>query len=258
MDCQTCKKLLSRFLDNELDKKQQLLMTKHIEDCPACAQSLESISEMVRMMHEIKAVNPPADFIKKVNKRLDELPFWDKVLIGVRDFFFLNHPIKSLVLLTTLILVFAVTGKLNIHTNKTSNSADSLVLRGGAVEPKQKRSSEVEIAHQADKTNAYIKDNSRQILSLSLAEQDDFKLLKETILSLNPIDFEQINRDDQQVFLFKITYENFLKMHSILAGFGQLEKNTPTVVLHENKANSLAWQKEAYSQLIYLEIRVSQ
>jgi hypothetical protein len=114
MDCKQCKKLLSKFLDHDLDQSQQALMQKHIQSCPACAQSLESINEMVRMMHNLKEVNPPDDFIDNVNKKLDKMPFWEKSINAIRNFLPVSFPAKAFALAATVVLVFAVTNQLNL------------------------------------------------------------------------------------------------------------------------------------------------
>ncbi|MBU1087205.1 MAG: zf-HC2 domain-containing protein [Candidatus Omnitrophica bacterium] len=286
MDCQDCKKLLSKFLDNELDKKQQLIMTKHIEDCPACAQSLESITEMVNMLHKIKAINPPADFTRNVNKRLDHLPFWDKVLIGIKSVFFSNPPIKSFALLASLILVFVFTGQLNNHHGKMESVEEILVSKQNSVlkdEPSRRESvraktmlsepasavlelAEADISRAEFKTdkglnnpdqNMYIKANNHQVLILSMEDPRDIEMVKQRLELLKAIEIKQIEQDNVQILSFKISYENFLSLHSMLAGLGVLEKVTPNVDLHDNPEQSLAWQQEAFKQLISVELKIS-
>ncbi len=287
MDCQTCKKLLSKFLDNELDKKQQLLMTKHIEDCPACAQSLESITEMVNIMHKIKAINPPAELISKVNKSLDQLPFWDKVLLGIRNFIFSNRPVKSFALLATLILVFAVTEQLNIHLNKTGDTNDSIVLRQNAAVPEKRvaaigrseqviptpenimkkktlsepasegmRFAEIEAIHETDETNAYIKANDQQVLILSSDKEITLDQIEKIISNLDAKGIEAVKQENFEILTFEISYINFLRLHSDLSGIGQLEKETADVQLYENKDSSTAWQNKAFSQPISVKLRI--
>ena len=283
MDCQECKKLLSEFLDNELEKKQQVLMIKHIEDCPACAQSLESISEMVNIMHKIKGVNPPDDLINKVNGRLDALSFWNKVFLGIRNFFFSNRPIKSFALLVTLVLVFAVTAQLNmlpskkgaliakeqemllkeqssnVHESSLGDYADGVSLKsarykslakkeencvqsaGAAIEGFSLAKSSLQL--DSDETNSLILED-KPMSMIDVGKKDSRQYQKQILLLTldRPMQFDEIEKmlSDQKaqqivvsktknhkLFFFVISYENFLKLHSVLAGIGQIEKQTP-------------------------------
>ncbi|MFH1062311.1 MAG: zf-HC2 domain-containing protein [Candidatus Omnitrophota bacterium] len=306
MDCKDCKKLLSKFLDHELDQKQQKIMTKHIEDCPACAQSLESITEMVNMMHKIKAINPPADFVENVNKRLDQLPFLDKVLNGIRALFFQKQPVRIYALMVSLLLVFALTSQLNLQPKKTAGTDGSMALKqqalsayapsvesqqqgfaAGKAKATQTKQESLMLSEPAitpikelkngiagsdsrleqapaDKTisningqeNRYIKANKEQVLILSLDTQNNISRIKE-ILSLSDVEeLKEEKQENSQIFLFKISYTDFLKLHSALAGIGQLEKATPNVELYPNPDNSLAWQEQAFKQLISVKLKV--
>ena len=81
MQCRECKKLLSQFLDHQLDARREALMREHMEKCPGCGRALASLTEMVSLLHGLREVNPPADFIKNVNARLDipTLSLWQKL-----------------------------------------------------------------------------------------------------------------------------------------------------------------------------------
>jgi Putative zinc-finger len=228
MDCKDCKQLLSKFLDHELDHKQQQMMTNHIEDCPACAQSLESITEMVNMLHKIKAINPPVDFVKNVNKRLDQLPFWNKVLIGIKSVFFQNKPARLFVLMAILILIFGIISQLNLLSKKLQIESE------------------------------YIKANKEQVLILKLDEQSNVAKIKEILFLKQTVDLSMQEHENAQIFLFKIPYAEFLNLHSDLAGIGQLEKSTPNVELYENINQSMSWQKQAFQQLITVRLEVRQ
>ncbi|MCP4649093.1 MAG: zf-HC2 domain-containing protein [PVC group bacterium] len=53
MDCKECKKLIAKFLDEQLDPKQQELMEKHLSSCPNCVRGLESLDKMVALMRNL-------------------------------------------------------------------------------------------------------------------------------------------------------------------------------------------------------------
>lgn len=228
MDCKDCKQLLSKFLDHELDQKQQQMMTNHIEDCPACAQSLESITEMVNMLHKIKAINPPVDFVKNVNKRLDQLPFWDKFLIGIRSVFSQSSLAKVFGFMAIVILILGITNQLNPGPKKFQIESE------------------------------YIKANKDQILILKLDEQSDIAKIKEILFLKGTVDLSMEKQENAQIFSFKIPYAEFLNLHSVLAGMGQLEKSTPNVELYDNVDDSMSWQKQAFQQLITVRLEVLQ
>lgn len=108
MECKDFKKLLSQFLDNQLDEKQQQI-NKHLKGCPKCMRALESVTEMVNLIHNIKEVNPPDDFLQKVNKKLDQAPIWQKVLQRLGNLFPVGLPVKVLTIMAVLFLAIRIT-----------------------------------------------------------------------------------------------------------------------------------------------------
>lgn len=289
-------------------------MTKHIEDCPACAQSLESITEMVSIMHKIKAINPPADFIDNVNKRLDELPFWEKVFLGLRNFFPRTSSARAFALVATIVLVIAVNNQLNMLPAKHRgliNEQDAFILTERDVQESQLTSHE-EI--QSAKKKSIISQTSGRLAKQEIADSSkpaalqigdseaaldayspaglELKVQDKAFLSLAEaakpssegneqkqvliIDFDelfskqQISKilstynatqvfnsveESQEIFSFNITYENFLKLQLFLAGSGTLQKDSADINLSNNK-NTFSSDKEAFEQLISVELRI--
>ena len=108
MECKDFKKLLAQFLDNQLDAKQQELIRKHLASCSACSANLESLGKMVKILNEIKEVNPPENFSEKVNRRLDTITIWQKIYYFFKGFWALRAPVQVATVIATLLLVVSV------------------------------------------------------------------------------------------------------------------------------------------------------
>ncbi|MFH1460582.1 MAG: zf-HC2 domain-containing protein [Candidatus Omnitrophota bacterium] len=124
MDCKDCKKMISQFLDNELAQKQQELMRQHLTDCPECTQSLESMTQIVKLLHGIKENNPPLDFTKKENTRLDKKTFINKIFEGSKNFMANRLPLKIAAVMATLVIVVIVTNQTKTTLRKQDQSTD--------------------------------------------------------------------------------------------------------------------------------------
>ncbi len=108
MECKDFKKLLAQFLDNQLDAKQQELIRKHLASCSACSANLESLRKMVKILNEMKEVDPPENFSEKVNHRLDTITIWQKIYHFFKGFWALRAPVQVATVIATLLLVVSV------------------------------------------------------------------------------------------------------------------------------------------------------
>ncbi len=104
MECNECKKLLSLFLDGQIDQRQQEEMRNHLKECANCAQALESLTKMINLMRQMKEVEPVPDFIQKVNNRLDRQGFWENVETNIKIFWQTRGPVRAIAVLATVVL----------------------------------------------------------------------------------------------------------------------------------------------------------
>lgn len=71
MNCNRNEKLLSAYLDRELDGQTQLQVREHIRLCPTCAQQLEELRELKSQLGALREVTPPEGSFERLKARLD-------------------------------------------------------------------------------------------------------------------------------------------------------------------------------------------
>lgn len=54
--------LLSAYIDGELSIKETTLVEKHLRQCPACTQDLETLRQTVNLVRQLPAISPPRSF----------------------------------------------------------------------------------------------------------------------------------------------------------------------------------------------------
>ncbi len=54
--------LLSAYIDGELSVEEATLVEKHLRDCSACTQDLETLRQTVNLVRQLPAVSPPRSF----------------------------------------------------------------------------------------------------------------------------------------------------------------------------------------------------
>lgn len=54
--------LLSAYIDGELSVEEATLVEKHLRECSACAQDLETLHQTVNLVRQLPAVSPPHSF----------------------------------------------------------------------------------------------------------------------------------------------------------------------------------------------------
>lgn len=112
MECKDFKKLLSQFLDNQLEKKEQNEMQGHLQTCVRCKSELESLSKMINLMKGLKEINPPLDFVEKVNRRLERATFWQKIKQGLGILWPIKIPVQVVTVAATLVLAIYIANQL--------------------------------------------------------------------------------------------------------------------------------------------------
>jgi hypothetical protein len=54
--------LLSAYIDGELSIEEATLVEKHLRDCSACTQDLETLRQTVNLVRQLPAISPPRSF----------------------------------------------------------------------------------------------------------------------------------------------------------------------------------------------------
>ncbi|MBI4845198.1 MAG: zf-HC2 domain-containing protein [Candidatus Omnitrophica bacterium] len=123
MQCKECRKLLSQFLDGQLEQGQQIAMKEHLKNCPECSRVLDSITEMVNLMHNIKEVSPPEDFAQKVNKKIDRTNVWQKFFSGLKIIFTPRIPAHVMAVAATVVIAVVIVRQWPIKETVYSGAA---------------------------------------------------------------------------------------------------------------------------------------
>lgn len=71
MKCSQCTEMLSAYLDDELGRAEQQAVAAHLRDCPDCAAALARMRAAVQALADLPQVEPPPDFMVRLNERLD-------------------------------------------------------------------------------------------------------------------------------------------------------------------------------------------
>ncbi len=106
MKCDLPRELLSGYLDDELDKKQQSEIEEHLKECQRCREELEELRQMDRYVKTLEIEEPSREFIFNLNRRVIE-----RVGKKSRFKFFPLSPILVPVAVAALVFIVLI----NIH-----------------------------------------------------------------------------------------------------------------------------------------------
>lgn len=70
--CRKIQDLFSDYIDQRLSHQDLEEVREHLKSCKRCSNEYESFRSMIRMLHSAEKVNPPDDFVKKVNQRIED------------------------------------------------------------------------------------------------------------------------------------------------------------------------------------------
>ena len=78
-DCSEIKDRIYSFVIGECDLETAADIRAHIRDCPACAEELKRMREVVRLTGKAEKVNPSRDLCREVLAQMRPPFFWLKV-----------------------------------------------------------------------------------------------------------------------------------------------------------------------------------
>jgi hypothetical protein len=70
MECAEIRPRLSEYLDGILDHQTKGLVRKHLSECVACSEALESLQTLVQELGNLRPVKPPDDFLEQLHGRM--------------------------------------------------------------------------------------------------------------------------------------------------------------------------------------------
>ena len=110
MDCHKAQDLLSDFVDGILADDESAMVEQHLAGCPDCQATYESIVKVIGYMNRMESVDEPADFLEKVNARLDRESPLEKF---VRSLFFplkIKLPLELAAAAVVIVLIVHFSG----------------------------------------------------------------------------------------------------------------------------------------------------
>ena len=70
--CHDILKIMSLYIDNELDNETKAQFEEHIKGCEDCCAELGKLKEVVGLLNSFEEVELPSDFKKSIHKNLSE------------------------------------------------------------------------------------------------------------------------------------------------------------------------------------------
>ena len=72
MDCQKTRERMSEYIDGMLGHGEASALKRHLDECAECTEVFRSTTVIIEHMQQMESIEEPADFLEKVNTRLDK------------------------------------------------------------------------------------------------------------------------------------------------------------------------------------------
>lgn len=121
MNCNEIREFCSDYLDCCLGDKQEVFEL-HLMQCPACKSNIEQMRKILAALRCLKEINVPADFIVRLNERIDQ-----EKGSAIKRFLsatFLHSANKMVAIAATII--FVLLGALFIANQNASHETETL------------------------------------------------------------------------------------------------------------------------------------
>ena len=107
--------LLSAFLDGELDEVERSRLQRHLAECSACHQRMESLAQIDAMVKGLPQIEPSAQFDQRFWSKVDALPTPRQKQMGWRQLFSGWRPVAAGALASGLIAALLFYSGMNRH-----------------------------------------------------------------------------------------------------------------------------------------------
>jgi len=108
MDCIGIQELLSEYIDGTLDANTTRTVEEHISTCRDCKETFSSLSAMVEELNALEPVEPPADFLEKIHRRMEPRSDFSRIFKKLFVPFKIKIPLQLAAAATASILVVMV------------------------------------------------------------------------------------------------------------------------------------------------------
>jgi hypothetical protein len=106
MRCAKIRKLLSVYLDGELDARTRAAVEKHLRECKGCGEEFLALKEMILELRSLDNLKAPNDFIEKVHQKIENPSLWEKVKTPLFFPLRIKIPVEITALAATAVLIF--------------------------------------------------------------------------------------------------------------------------------------------------------
>jgi anti-sigma factor RsiW len=73
INCRAVWKLISSFIDGELDSELRRQLEEHLQKCSHCAALLQGTQNVIRLIADEQAFDLPSGFSERLRKNLDKI-----------------------------------------------------------------------------------------------------------------------------------------------------------------------------------------
>ncbi len=109
MGCKEVQASLSEYIDGYLNDNESKIIQNHLAECENCLKEYKSLNAVSEMLKNLDQVRAPVDYIRELEKRLNETPapVWKRVLTGLNNRLD-RLPLKAMTAAASFALVLVV------------------------------------------------------------------------------------------------------------------------------------------------------
>jgi anti-sigma factor RsiW len=174
-NCKIIRKMLSGYIDGALTAAEAEAVSEHLEECGECREVHDSMSSIIACMNGMEKVPPPADFLGKVNARLERGSGAAERLRRIfvpRGF---RLPLELAGLAAAVVLIVYISGFLGrkgVEEMAPGVSLDKgLEVRADGVEEEKAAGREEEMVADREETGAYTEKKAGRAEQTAIAQE---------------------------------------------------------------------------------------
>jgi len=143
MICAEAKKILSPYLEGDLDSNTKKLLDEHLAICHDCSRELDKLKSLISALKAFPKIEPPQDFLESVRRRLDKPPVLTAALRRMFVPLHIKLPLEALTITATVIIIFFLVHRTEIAQFnpplEESREKDAAVIVGRSITKKEAR-----------------------------------------------------------------------------------------------------------------------
>lgn len=128
MGCEEKIKLMHDYLDGQLTRADDKILSEHLQECNSCQIHFQELSRTITLIQSHQKVNAPKNFTENVMDRLPE----EKKHVKYRRWF-INHPYIAIAVIISFFLIGSLFSGWNKSNELVVSKTDNLVIEGNTV-----------------------------------------------------------------------------------------------------------------------------